>query len=88
MIGIFGPPPPRRSRLLLRCGTIEAGATVIWAREREIGVEFDQPLSEREVLDQLRRSQAIHARREARSSEVVLGFRPPSAQAYSQVPVP
>lgn len=88
LIGIFGPPPPRRSRLMLRCGTIESGAAVIWTRDREIGVEFDEPLSERLVLDQLRRSQAILSRREASLSKAVPCVRPNHAEVYSQLHAP
>ena len=57
-------PLAARSRLIFRCGTIRADATVTWQSGECSGVRFDRPLSARDVAEQLSRCSAVAARRE------------------------
>ena len=57
-------PLAARSRLIFRCGTIRADATVAWQSGGCTGVRFDRLLSVRDVAEQLSRSSAVAARRE------------------------
>jgi hypothetical protein len=77
LVSVLGPTPPTGSVLLIRCGTIETRAAVIWSRQGYIGIEFEQPLTEREVTDQMRRSQAILDRRQ----------RPLAASSHVRAPL-
>lgn len=43
----------------LQCGTICTGGTVIWQRESDFGIRFDKPVSERQVDEQMSRSNAV-----------------------------
>jgi len=51
------------AKLVLRCGTIEVAAKVSWRKNGRLGLSFPLPLQEREVAEQMNRSQAIAARR-------------------------
>ncbi len=59
-------PLAARSKLIFRCGTITASATVAWQSGGYAGVCFDRLLSERDLADQLSRSSAVDAWRELR----------------------
>lgn len=49
--------------VLLRCGSIFAQAVVIWSSGCQTGVNFDVPLSDRELAEQLARTAAMSSRR-------------------------
>jgi hypothetical protein len=53
-----------RSKLILRCGTIVARATVEWQSDGCVGVRFAHLLSDRDVAEQRSRSIAVAALRE------------------------
>jgi hypothetical protein len=59
-------PLAARSKLIFRCGTITASATVAWQAGGCAGVWFDRLLSKRDLTDQLSRSSAVDTRRELR----------------------
>lgn len=50
----------------LQCGTICANGTVIWQREGDFGIRFDNRVCERQLDEQVSRSNAVARRREAR----------------------
>lgn len=52
-----------RSKIMFRCGTIAANATVKWQSGSCVGVRFDRLLSERDVTEQRLRSGAVAALR-------------------------
>lgn len=54
------------SLLTLSCGTITAGAAVVWRRDGRLGVGFGVPLTESQVSEQVSRSIAIASRRESK----------------------
>jgi hypothetical protein len=41
-----------------QCGTISAGGTVLWEREDSFGIQFDQSICERQLDEQVSRSNA------------------------------
>jgi hypothetical protein len=45
--------------LVLRCGSIDADAVVVWIKQLRIGLNFTAPLSERQIDEQLSRAAAI-----------------------------
>ncbi len=60
-----------RSRLIFRCGTIAASATVEWQSGGFVGVRFDRLISDRDVAEQRSRSSAVAARWEEVGSQAV-----------------
>jgi hypothetical protein len=54
------------AKVTLCCGTVVAEATVIWKRADTIGVNFDVPVSDALVLEQVSRSAALAERQLAR----------------------
>lgn len=58
--------PPAAS-FLLRCGSISAGAVIVWEKGGRYGVSFRSPLSDRQVTEQLSRNGAIGSRQRANS---------------------
>lgn len=58
---------PVRSKLIFRCGTVAASATVEWQSGGCVGVRFDRLLHDREVTEQRSRSAAVAARSEGLS---------------------
>ena len=52
-------------KILLRCGAIQANASIIWAAEGRLGVQFDQMLSGRDLTGQLARCEAMEARKKS-----------------------
>jgi len=51
------------SRVMLRCGTIDAEATVIWAESGGVGIRLLTRLTDSQIAEQLSRSAAMAARR-------------------------
>jgi hypothetical protein len=49
--------------LLLRCGSIEAEAVVVWMKNLRIGVMFSAPLNGRQIDVQLSRAAALASRK-------------------------
>jgi hypothetical protein len=49
--------------LLLRCGSIEAHAIVVWIKGQQMGINFSSPLSERQIDEQLSRVAALASRK-------------------------
>ena len=58
---------PVQTRFTLRCGSINAIATVAWQSTGRIGVRFDRLLNSSDVADQVCRSLAVCARRKLKS---------------------
>lgn len=54
------------STVALHCGTIVIGAAVVWAKDYQIGVKFEAPLTDAQVSEQVFRTLAIASRRELR----------------------
>jgi hypothetical protein len=44
--------------LILRCGSIEVHAVVVWIRQLRMGIRFTAPVSERQIEEQLSRAAA------------------------------
>lgn len=65
MIESSAPLEPR-NRLVLRCGTIQVEAVVLWGDERRYGIEFETPLSEEDMAQQIVRAEAVARRRRLR----------------------
>lgn len=64
-------PLPSRSKLVFRCGTVSANAVIAWQCDGQMGVEFDEDLTDRDVQEQLFRSAAVAARRELKLSSPI-----------------
>jgi hypothetical protein len=56
------------SRLTFRCGTVAATASVLWRDDENYGLAFAYPLTEAEIVEQVARTAALHARLEVRSN--------------------
>jgi hypothetical protein len=56
------------SLVALRCGTVIVGATVVWSDSGRAGLKFATPLTDCQVSEQVARSLALSAYRNARSS--------------------
>jgi hypothetical protein len=66
MLETLAPLDPEDS-LTLRCGSIAAEAVVVWQDNGRIGIRFVDPLSDREVTEQLCRAAAITTRRQEKT---------------------
>lgn len=51
------------SRVLLRCGTVAVHAIVVWSKAGRIGINFETPLTDAQVSEQVSRTTALAARR-------------------------
>ena len=60
--------PMPHSDLLLRCGTIFIRATVIWSRGNEIGLKFQSSLTDEQITEQVRRTQALASLRSSKQA--------------------
>jgi hypothetical protein len=49
--------------LVLRCGSIDADAVVVWIKGLRMGVKFITPLSERRIAEQLSGEAAVASRK-------------------------
>ena len=49
----------------LSSGALSAGGTIVWSYADCVGVRFDQPISDSDLLQQIMRSDALTARRGA-----------------------
>ena len=56
-------PLSAQTKIEFQCGSICAGGAVIWQRQSEFGIRFDQPISERQLSEQVLRSDAASSRR-------------------------
>lgn len=67
---------PLGARLYVSCGTINVMAKVVWQSPiGRCGVRFDHTLQQREVDEQIVRSEAVTIRRQRRA-ETKLGSKP------------
>lgn len=46
--------PPRGTAVVLRRGTFEVFGEIVWSGERAVGIQFDEPVAEEELLTSLR----------------------------------
>jgi len=53
-------------KIEFQCGTIRAGGTVRWQRQNDFGIKFDEPLCERQLNEQMSRSNASASWRKGR----------------------
>lgn len=56
----------RQMKIEFQCGTICADGTVIWQRDDLFGIKFDQPISERQLSEQVFRSDGVSGWRNGR----------------------
>ena len=53
-------------KIEFQCGTICARSTVLWQRRSDFGIKFDEPICERQLDEQVLRSNAIASWRKVR----------------------
>ena len=44
-------PPQRRADVVLRCGPLDVLGIVAWVQQERIGIEFDEPIPEGQVIE-------------------------------------
>lgn len=59
--------PPTGREVILKCGSVDAFATVAWSADERCGIRFDEPISPRELMS-LRRL-AVDAEKSGRTAE-------------------
>lgn len=76
-----------RMRIEFQCGTICANGTVVWQRHKDFGIRFDNHICERQLNEQLSRSNAVVSWQRGRLKGVgecgkIVGFSAPEHQDF------
>lgn len=54
-------PPPVRSSVAFKCGSISADAEIVWVKNGIIGINFKLPIANDQIREQISRYAALQA---------------------------